>query len=155
MTFPRFTLRTLLGIVFLVALYLVTMVTSFRLGTQAGYQSGYENALSSLADGAQSIIIRYPVVDIIHGRVRPLKVTADKAFFQKALTQLADDITTSVRPLVWDRVGGRAGIVAKRDREGNVELVIDCDISTHLEVSRFLDELRGAPFGIRPPTNGR
>ena len=75
MTFPRFSLRALLGIVFLVALYLATMVTSFRLGTQAGYQSGYENALRSLADGAQSIIIRYPVDDIIRGSLRLNKVT--------------------------------------------------------------------------------
>ena len=136
-----FRLRTLLVIVTLVAFMLAIVVYSYRRGNDAGYQRGYSSALNLRFSDSMLLTVEYEINDVIRKRGH-----GDVA---GAAESLAKDIKTNVKPETWGYVGGYGEIVVERNEWSEWVLGISNSVNAHIEISRFLDDIRGAAPGIR------
>ena len=88
------------------------------------------------------LTIEYPIDDAIR-----------KAFPNEhadyAVADILKLVAEKAKPETWDFVGGYGTLDSKKNEYDEHVLVVNNSIPVHLEVSRILDDLRGAAPGIR------
>ena len=137
----RFGLRALLFAVAFVASVLGVAVQAYRHGQQQGYELGYDAALNERLSEADLLTIEYHVDDVL-AQAYP----DDSPDISVGL--LLETLTAKAKPETWATVGGYGTVDVDQDEYGETILVVNNSINTHLEVSRILDDIRGAAPGI-------
>jgi len=110
-------------------------------GKQAGFERGYDFAMNQQFSEAQSLTVDYLVDDVLK------KAYPNEASYS-AIEKLVKSVKEHAKPETWDFVGGRGVIDVRQDAYDEHVLRVSTDITAHLEVSDYLDDLRGAAFGI-------
>lgn len=142
MSDKRFGLRALLIAVALCAGMLGLIVQANRVGQQSGYDRGFDAAIRQRLSERNLLKIEYSIDDAIA-----------KAFPDEdvdfAVADILKLVAEKAKPETWDFVGGYGTLDASKNEHNENVLVVNNSIPVHLEVSRILDNLRGAAPGIR------
>ncbi len=142
MSNKRFGLRAMLVTVAVCACILGMLLRSYRVGEQSGYSRGFDAAMRQRLAEANLLEIEYAVDDVLR-----------KAFPDDnpefAIEDIVKLIAEKAKPETWDFVGGYGTLNISRTENSDYVIVVNNSISAHLEISRLLDDLRGAAPGIR------
>ena len=142
MSNKRFGLRAMLIAVAVCASVLGLIVQAYRVGLQSGYTRGFDTAMNQRLSEGSLLEIEYRVDDVMR-----------KAFPDEhpdfAVAEILKLVAETAKPETWDFVGGYGTLDAKQNEYNDHILVVNNSIPVHLEISRLLDDLRGAAPGIR------
>jgi len=140
----QFGMRTVLATIAVFAVILALIAYSNRLGVQSGYVSGFNTAMNQRLERMYEdcrLPMAYPIDDVM-AKAFP-NVDANTA-----VSRIVKLVSEKVKPKTWDFVGGYGTMETEQNANGENILIVDTTIPVHLEVSRILDDLRGAAPGI-------
>ena len=139
----QFSLRSGFVAVTLFACVLGLNVYIFRQGQRSGFSRGYRSAMNQRLSEDGLVTIEYSISAQDMANMfpnEPLYIAAVK---------FAKQITENAKPETWDHVGGYGTLNIEGNGRKGIKLIASNSIPAHLEVSRIVDDLRGAAFGIR------
>ncbi len=115
---------------------------AYRLGQHSGYSQGFDTAMNQRLSERDLLTVEYPIDSVI-----------EKAFPNEhadyAVADLLKLVAEKAKPETWESVGGYGTLDARCNEHGEHLLIVTNSIPVHLEISRILDDLRGAAIGIR------
>lgn len=141
----QFGIRTAFAAITIFAVVLASIAYSHRLGVQTGYVRGFNTAMNQRLDRMYEdcrLPMEYAIDDVM-GKAFP-NVDANIA-----VARIVKLLSERAKPETWDFVGGYGTMETEKNEVGQNILIVENTIPVHLEVSRILDDLRGAAPGIK------